>query len=172
MNLITHLGSSQLRQSPLAGYPLSSEIQRPFNAQEIRAAPADQHARMHLYNQHFSSKRILVEHAFGRLKNRFPILKSMRGYDVHAAWQLIVALLVLHNIITDYGDPRKDMEGWESDEEGNGEEGELRMMRPEEEESLRARERNGARLHLSSKDRLDLGKAVRLELLDILVPPD
>jgi nuclease HARBI1 len=69
------------------------------------------------YNRLHSTNRIIVEHAFGQLKRRFPILK----YCVRVAHEriptYISACFILHNAAKALNDPDFDEEFWEEEEE-------------------------------------------------------
>ena len=60
---------------------------------------------MREFNIHLSSECIRVEHAFGKLKGRFPSLKEMGCHKkVQEIYKVIEALMILHNVCIDYGD--------------------------------------------------------------------
>jgi hypothetical protein len=50
-----------------------------------------------LWNQAFSKERVVVEHAFGQLKDRFPALRMMPGWSLGRMYRAIEAILVIHN---------------------------------------------------------------------------
>lgn len=57
------------------------------------------------FNRTLSKVRITSEHTFGRLKGRFPSLKDMGPHDnLEDLYDVIEALMVLHNICIDWGD--------------------------------------------------------------------
>ncbi|KAJ3803873.1 hypothetical protein EV368DRAFT_73399 [Lentinula lateritia] len=73
----------------MTGYISSPWTVRPFDEPEIGAAIV----------------HIRVEHAFGKLKGRFPSLKEMGHHaDVQEMYKVIKVLLILHNICIDFGD--------------------------------------------------------------------
>ena len=46
------------------------------------------------------------------LKGRFPALRAMPGYNLHAIYVAIEALFVIHNILIARGDDPTDIEGY------------------------------------------------------------
>lgn len=52
-----------------------------------------------------------MEHAFGKLKGRFPYLQGIRGWDIRNMCRVIDSLLVLHNILHTLGDLPDDIDG-------------------------------------------------------------
>jgi hypothetical protein len=67
------------------------------------------------FNIKLSSARQAIEHVFGRLKSRFPILKSLPGYKMDTIFKFIEALFVLHNILIEFGDKNEFDEEEEED---------------------------------------------------------
>ena len=98
------------------GYPLTRYTIRPFADFDLtnNAAEADRRKR---WNRSLSSLRIAVEHAFGRLKGRFPILRSFRGHQLEPIFKTVEALLILHNILESIGDDPKLIEGFNGEED-------------------------------------------------------
>ena len=89
---------------------------RPFNDHDLTANPA-QAARRKRWNRNLSSIRISVEHAFGRLKGRFPILRALPGQNLSTMHRLIEALLVVHNILETIGDDPTTIVGFDGAED-------------------------------------------------------
>lgn len=56
--------------------------------------------------------RIAVEHAFGRLKGRFPILRNFPGQDHLTIYRTIQACMILHNILTELHDDPTEIEDY------------------------------------------------------------
>ena len=56
-----------------------------------------------LFNFKHSQVRVIIEHAFGRLKNKFQILFRVPNYRVHRQKRIVVACMALHNFIIDNG---------------------------------------------------------------------
>lgn len=83
----------------LVGYPLTRHSIRPFADYDLTNDPTESRRRKK-WNQKLSSLRIYVEHAFGRLKGRFPYLREISGYDMDKIYKFIEALLVVHNVLT------------------------------------------------------------------------
>lgn len=94
-----------------SGYPSSPYVLRPFSEPEIAAATSDtERKRMREFNQRLSSVRIASEHTFGRLKGRFPSLKDMGSHEnLEDLYDVIEALMILHNICIDWGDRPEDI---------------------------------------------------------------
>lgn len=62
------------------------------------------------FNKLLSSIRIASEHTFGRLKGRFPSLKDMGPHDdLDDLYNVIEALMILHNVCIDWGDQPEDI---------------------------------------------------------------
>lgn len=66
--------------------------------------------------------RITVEHAYGRLKGHFRALQNLPGRDIEEMLQSIEALLILHNILLEFGDAGEDMEWSDPNKEREDEE--------------------------------------------------
>lgn len=94
------------------------------------------------FNVRVSSSRVVVEHAFGRLKCRFRYIKSiMRLRDIHFAARLVVACCVLHNICIRGGDAGEDLIEEElNDENGNDNNENLEMNEDEDSDNSDADE--------------------------------
>ena len=69
------------------------------------------------FNRRLSSLRIFVEHAFGRLKGRFPILRCMSACNVDEAYQIVEALMVTHNILERLNNDPSDIEDFNDEED-------------------------------------------------------
>jgi hypothetical protein len=67
--------------------------------------------RQRRFNKKHSQSRIVVEQAFGRLKNRFQLLKELRTKKTKTATDLIEISLILHNLVERLNDV------WESSED-------------------------------------------------------
>ncbi|XP_058087494.1 uncharacterized protein LOC131234578 [Magnolia sinica] len=52
-----------------------------------------------LFNLHYSSLRNAIEHAFGVLKARFPILKNTPNYPIETQTKIVIACYIIHNHI-------------------------------------------------------------------------
>ena len=94
-----------------SGYPLTQHSIRPFNEYEITSHRGVAAIRRR-WNRRLSSLRIFVEHAFGRLKGRFPILRRVTIRDLDRTYKLLESLLVLHNILEERGDDPESIEGY------------------------------------------------------------
>jgi len=57
------------------------------------------HNKYELFNLRHSTKRNAVERILGVTKNRFPLLRNMRSYNISFEGQLIMCCFMLHNIV-------------------------------------------------------------------------
>ena len=73
-----------------SAYPLSPFLIKPYNK------PNNEQK---IFNQIFSSHRIVVEHSFGRLKNRFVGIREISVKKVSTAINLIDCAIILHNYL-------------------------------------------------------------------------
>ena len=71
------------------------------------------------WNRQLSSIRIAVEHAFGRLKGRFPMLRLMPGRNIRSMHKQIEALMILHNILEELGDDPSTIAGYNGREDND-----------------------------------------------------
>jgi len=78
-----------------SAYPLSPFLIKPYNK------PNNEQKN---FNQIFSSHRIVVEHSFGRLKNRFVGIREMAVKSISTAVNLIDCAIILHNYLELLGD--------------------------------------------------------------------
>ncbi|GAA5914408.1 hypothetical protein JCM5296_001707 [Sporobolomyces johnsonii] len=99
------------------GFKTTPWTLRPFDDADLRNLDPDDRRHRVEFNAAHAAKRICVEHAFGRLQARFPVLNKLPGDRLDDIWRLICALLVLHNIVQDLKDPTGAMDGWDSDAE-------------------------------------------------------
>lgn len=98
------------------GYPLTKFSIRPFADNELTNDPAEAHQRK-AWNRHLSRVRVAVENAFGRLKGRFPSLRNMPGHNIDEMYRTIEALLIVHNIVEEFGDDPTKISGFNGDED-------------------------------------------------------
>ncbi|EPQ55388.1 hypothetical protein GLOTRDRAFT_9880, partial [Gloeophyllum trabeum ATCC 11539] len=89
---------------------------RPFADHDLTNDP-EEAARRTRWNAKLSSLRIAVEHCFGRLKGRFPILRHFPGHDLDYIFRQIEAMFILHNILEAYGDDPETIEGYNGRED-------------------------------------------------------
>jgi len=98
------------------GYPLTKFTTRPFADHDLTNDPAEASARHH-FNRELSHLHVRVEHAFGILKGRFPALRAFPGHNIRQMWMFVESLLILHNILQEFGDDPYDIEGFNREEE-------------------------------------------------------
>jgi hypothetical protein len=98
------------------GYPLTPYSIRPFTDTDLTNVPAEA-SRRKRFNVILSSLRVAVEHAFGRLKGRFPCLRNMQGRTVHSMYRTVEALMILHNILEERGDDPRTIQGYNGEED-------------------------------------------------------
>ncbi|EPS94762.1 hypothetical protein FOMPIDRAFT_1129721, partial [Fomitopsis schrenkii] len=80
---------------------------RPFNDHDLTSDPTEARRRKK-FNKRLSQLRIAVEHAFGRLKGRFPALRAMHGRKLGDIYRAVEALMIIHNILERRSDdPRR-----------------------------------------------------------------
>ncbi|KAG8690006.1 hypothetical protein FRC09_012173 [Ceratobasidium sp. 395] len=91
------------------GYPISCRAIRPFADHDLTDSPGTARTRKK-WNQALSTHRVVVEHAFGQLKGRFPSLRLMPGWDLNRMYKAIEAMLIVHNICIDLRDRAEDIE--------------------------------------------------------------
>ena len=99
-----------------SGYPLTQHSIRPFNDHDL-TTNANEARRRKKFNKQLSSLRIRVEHAFGRLKGRFPALRSMTGRALGAMYLSIEAVMIIHNILEERNDDPETIDGYEGQED-------------------------------------------------------
>ncbi|CAB5101692.1 unnamed protein product [Rhizophagus irregularis] len=90
-----------------SAYPLSPFLIKPFSNPNRNQAE---------FNRIFSSHRIIIEHAFGRLKNRFAGIREISVKKIPTAINMIDCSIILHNFL----ELRDDV--WENQCESNEEE--------------------------------------------------
>lgn len=92
------------------GYPITQYAIRPFSDNDLTNNARVSRTRK-LWNQAFSKERVVVEHAFGQLKGRFPSVRVMPGWNLDRIYRAIEALMVVHNICVDLRDSVEDIVG-------------------------------------------------------------
>lgn len=128
---------------------------RPFNdydlADDLRGA-----AWRRKWNKRLSSRRIFVEHAFGRLKGRFPWTRGITGYKLPEIFKTVEALIVLHNFLERRHDDPTDIAGFNGADE------------PDIEDVL-AGAAGAVHMDLEGEDLHRTGLFRRKELLDLFI---
>ena len=107
----TLLGSEHI-----IGYPLTKYTIRPFHDHDLTHNTPEATQRKK-WNKKLSSVRIKIEHAFRRLKGRFPILRDFPAIDMLNTYHTIEALLILYIILEAVADDAESIEDYAS---GNG----------------------------------------------------
>lgn len=91
---------------------------RPFNEFDLTNDP-DEARQQQDWNRKLSSLRIFVEHAFGRLKGHFPLLRGMTGFDLLDIFWMVEAAMILHNVLEEFGDDPTTIKGFNGIEDKN-----------------------------------------------------
>ena len=81
-----------------AGYTLSPKLLIPYPI-TLEMSREDSH-----FNYRHSQTRIKVEGAFGMLKNRFRLLKTVLSYEPDRCATMVQACLILHNMMIQFQD--------------------------------------------------------------------
>jgi hypothetical protein len=129
---------------------------RPFNDHDLTEDPIEARRRK-IFNKKLSQLRIFVEHAFGRLKGRFPHLRWMPGRHLTEMYQIIEALMIFHNILEELGDDPTTIRGFNGLEDDDAE-----MVRGDAPDRIDA--------DLDADDLYRSGLLRRKQLLDLVVP--
>jgi len=96
-----------------SAYPLSPFLIKPYNK------PNNEQKR---FNQIFSSHRIVVEHAFGRLKNRFIGIREISAKKISTAINLIDCAIILHNYLELANDIWEEQDYYDDPDDNNNSE--------------------------------------------------
>lgn len=85
-----------------AGYGVSPAVMTPYNEKDEGGSLTNVQTK---FNYKLSSTRMVIEGAFGLLKERFNILKKpLEERTPRASVRVVVACLVLHNLLIDFQD--------------------------------------------------------------------
>lgn len=95
----------------ILGYPLTKFTIRPFAEHDLTNDPLEARARKR-WNYDLAHLRVRIEHSYGRLKGRFPLLRCMTGENLEVMWRTIEACLIMHNILSELGDDPATIEGF------------------------------------------------------------
>ena len=139
------------------GYPLTQYTIRPFNDHDLTIDPVEARRRKK-FNKRLSQLRIAVEHAFGRLKGRFPALRSMPGRRLGEVYRAVEALMVIHNILERQSDDQQRIPHFNGRED------------PDRDE-VRGRAAEQMQLWANDDDMHRAGLYRRKQLLDKIIPP-
>jgi hypothetical protein len=139
-----------------SGYPLTKFTIRPFNDHDLTEDPDEAHRRK-LFNKKLSQLRIFVEHAFGRLKGRFPHVRRMAGRNLMEMYLIIEALMIVHNMLEELGDDPTTIKGFNGLEDDGA--AEVRGEAPDRID-----------VDLDADDLYRSGLLRRKQLLDLAVP--
>ena len=140
----------------LAGYPLTKFSIRPFNDHDLTEDPAEA-SRRKIFNKKLSQLQIFVEHAFGRLKGRFPHLRRMNRRHLNEMYRSIEATMIIHNMLEEFGDDPTTIRGF------NG-------LEDDGVEVIRGEAPNRIDADLDVDDLYRSGLLRRKQLLDLAVP--
>jgi hypothetical protein len=99
-----------------SAYPLSSFLIKPFNNPENYLQTQ--------FNVIHSLHRVVVENAFGRLKNRFGSLKGLNVKKISTAIQLTECCIILHNFLEMNNDNWDELDELDEDDENDEEDDE------------------------------------------------
>jgi hypothetical protein len=78
----------------------------PIRKTQLNNASPEMKAKMIEYNRIHKKTRILVEHTFGVIKKRFPVLLSpIRSKTLENVQAIVSSVIVIHNILIDIKDP-------------------------------------------------------------------
>lgn len=113
---LAHLQSMSPTADKHIGYPLTKFTIRPFADNDLTNNRLEARARRR-WNFDLSHLRVRIEHSYGRLKGRFPLLRRMTGENLQVMWRTIEACLIMHNILTELGDDPTTIEGFNGLEE-------------------------------------------------------
>ena len=95
------------------GYACESIMIPPIRQQQIdRENDPTRRQKMANFNSSHKKTRLLVEHAFGTLKKRWPaLLYKLRSTKLENVQAIIAAAVVLHNMLIDFKDPKAYLAG-------------------------------------------------------------
>jgi len=102
----------------LIGYPLTKYSIRPFSDFDLTNNNAEAADRKQ-WNVSLSRLRFAIENAFGHLKGRFPSLQNMPGHNIDEMFRTIEALLIIHNIVEEFGDDPETIPGFNGQEDAD-----------------------------------------------------
>ena len=146
-----------------AGYPLTKFTIRPFAEHDLTNDAAEARARKR-WNFDLSHLRVRIEHSYGRLKGRFPLLRYMTGSNLEVMWRTIEACLIMHNILSEFGDDPTTIEGFNGLEDEDDEEADENMQNALNQEE---RARQGTVNRMAEEELYRTGLFRRKELLRI-----
>ncbi|KAG8689705.1 hypothetical protein FRC09_012296, partial [Ceratobasidium sp. 395] len=90
-------------------YSLTQYVITPYDVHELRNLSACEKRQKKQWNKALSSKRMVVEHTFGLFKRRFAYLQGIRGRHMYTIYRVLESLVVLHNILHEFGDLPEDL---------------------------------------------------------------
>lgn len=83
-----------------SAYRLTNRVIKPYSKRVIQVGPT---GKLTAFNVHFSSARVKVEHAYGYMKGRFPILKELPiiagSMEGNQGVEIIFTICILHNFL-------------------------------------------------------------------------
>ncbi|KAG8716503.1 hypothetical protein FRC09_015670 [Ceratobasidium sp. 395] len=91
------------------GYTLTQYVITPFDVHDLRNVGTREQQQKRQWNKALSSRRMVVEHTFGLFKKRFAYLQGIRGRHMYTIYRVLESLIVLHNILYEFGDLTEDL---------------------------------------------------------------
>ena len=95
----------------IQGYPLTQYSIQPFSDFELTQDPVEAQRRK-LWNQKCSGLRVFIEDTFGCWKGHFPILRNLPGYNIKSMYHFVESLMIIHNILEEFGDDPMTIAGF------------------------------------------------------------
>ncbi len=108
--------NASLAEFVMTGYPHTHFLIQPFTDYNLTQDPVKA-IDWKRWNCKLSSLHVLVEHVFGRLKGKFPILRCLPSRKLQDHCMLIEALMIVHNILEEYGDDPETIRGFNGKED-------------------------------------------------------
>ena len=100
------------------GYPLTKYSIWPFSDFDLTNDNAEAADRKQ-WNVSLSRLRVAVKNAFGCLKGCFLSLRNLPGHNIDEMFRTIEALLIVHNIVEEFGDDPKTIPGINGQEDAD-----------------------------------------------------
>ena len=154
----------------LAGYPFSPYTLCPFTEPEIESQSPIEQVRRRQFNRQLSSICIRVEHAFGKLKGRFPALKDLNlAQDINDTYRDVQAMMFLHNLCINLGDEPECIPFFDGQEDGSKDDEAVDVEMPGH-SNIIIEEGVGLPQYETDEWLREAGHAKRMQILDELFP--